>query len=233
MNDVTLALDAGQQTIRLTFTGARQNIDWFEIGAAPVVGPTPQTTPFGPGNLVPGRVQAENFDKSGTGTANAAYYDTTTANQGNAYRTTEPVDIEYIAGIYDVCYIRAGEWLIYTVNVANPGTYKASFNAANPDPANKAIDVYVDGTKVGTAQIGTSGSFSTYKMSAFQITFPTAGTHQIKLAFPSDRLNIDYIEFATGGTVITTTPTTPAPTGAANFVAVPTTARQGARSSSP
>ncbi len=235
---VPLALGAGQQTIRLTFTGARQNLDWFEIGAGTVTtptptpiipGPTPQTVPFGPGNLVPGRVQAENFDKNGVGAANAAYSDTTSANQGNAYRTTEPVDIEYIAGIYDVCYIRTGEWLIYTVQVANPGTYTASFKAANPDPANKAIDVYVDGTKAGTAQIGTTGSFSTFKLSTFQITFPTAGTHQIKLAFPSERLNIDYVEFATGGTVITTTttPTTPPVTGSANFVAVPTTATHG------
>ena len=100
---VPLTLAAGQQTIRLTFTGSRQNLDWFEHrrrhGPDRPAGPTPQTIPFGPGNLVPGRVQAENFDKSGIGTANAAYSDTTTANQGNAYRTTEPVDIEYIAGI--------------------------------------------------------------------------------------------------------------------------------------
>ena len=30
---VPLALDAGAQTIRLTFSGPRQNLDWFEIGA--------------------------------------------------------------------------------------------------------------------------------------------------------------------------------------------------------
>ena len=30
---------------------------------------TPQTTPYGPGNNIPGRVQAENFDKSGAGAA--------------------------------------------------------------------------------------------------------------------------------------------------------------------
>ena len=75
--------------------------------------PTFQTTPYGPGNNVPGRVQAENFDKSGTGAANAAYSDTTLANEGGAYRTTEPVDIEYTAGIqsYNIGWIRTGEWL--------------------------------------------------------------------------------------------------------------------------
>ena len=48
---VPLALGAGQQTIRLAFTGARQNIDWFEIGAGHDpghAGPTPQTTPYRP-----------------------------------------------------------------------------------------------------------------------------------------------------------------------------------------
>ena len=43
---VPLALDAGQQTIRLTFNGARQNFDWFEIGAGtpPVTTTTTTTT---------------------------------------------------------------------------------------------------------------------------------------------------------------------------------------------
>ncbi|MEN6517194.1 MAG: carbohydrate-binding protein, partial [Methanospirillum sp.] len=228
-----ITIPEGRHVVRLSFEGInRINLDWLNLIAgtvpttttpAPVV--TPQTTPYGPGNNIPGRVQAENFDKSGTGAANAAYSDTTLANEGGAYRPTESVDIEYTPGIasYDVGWIRTGEYLIYTVQVANPGMYTAQFNAANPDTGNKAIDVYVDGTKVGTAQIGATGSFGTFKKFAFTMTLP-AGKHQIKLAFPSQRLNLDYIEFtANGGT---TTTTTTAPSGG-SFVAVPTTAAHG------
>jgi hypothetical protein len=156
---------------------------------------------------------------SGSGAANAAYSDTTAINEGGAYRTNEPVDIEYTSSIasYNIGWFRTGEYLIYTVQVSSAGDYTAQFNAANPDAANKAIDVFVDGTKVGTAQIGTTGSFATFKKFDFTMTLQE-GTHQIKLAFPSQRLNLDYIEFAKSGTP---------PAGGASFVAVPTTASHG------
>jgi DNA-binding beta-propeller fold protein YncE len=193
-----------------------------------VISVTPQTTPYGAGNAISGRIEAENFDTSGTGAADASYADTTPANEGGAYRPSESVDIEYTAGIgsYDVGWIRAGEYLIYTVQVANTGQYTMQINAANPDAWSKAVDVYVDGTKFGTAQIGRTGSFTTFTTFAFPISL-SAGTHQIKLAFPSDRLNLDYIAFAQGDTPVTTVTTSPPTTGSATFIAVPATAPHG------
>ncbi|MEN6341428.1 MAG: carbohydrate-binding protein [Methanospirillum sp.] len=229
-----ITIPTGRHVVTLAFEGInRINLDWLSLAATPVPTttvtpggePTPQTTMYGPGNLVPGKVQAENFDKSGSGAANAAYFDTTLANEGGSYRPSESVDIEYTAGIssYDVGWIRTGEWLIYTVNVQTARTYTAQFNAANPDSTNKAIDVYVDGEKVGTAQIGGTGSFGTFRTFAFPINLP-AGKHQIKLAFPSQRLNLDYIEFVNGGTV---TPTTSTSVTGGSFVAAPLTAAHG------
>ena len=124
------------------------------------------------------------FGSPGTGTA-AAYSDTTLANEGGAYRPSEPVDIEYTAGIasYNIGWIRTGEWLVYTVNVATDGTYTTSFNAANPDAASKPVDVYVDGAKVGTARIGGTGSFGAFRMFAFSMTLP-AGAHQNQARLP-------------------------------------------------
>ncbi|MEN6517586.1 MAG: carbohydrate-binding protein [Methanospirillum sp.] len=224
-----LTIPAGRHVVTLAFEGVtRLNLDWLGLAAGTVVTPTPtptfQTVPYGPGNAVPGRVQAENFDTSGTA---AAYSDTTLANEGGAYRPSEPVDIEYTAGIasYNVGWIRTGEWLVYTVNVATDGMYTASFNAANPDAASKPVDVYVDGAKVGTVQIGGTGSFGTFRTFAYTIALP-AGAHQIKLAFPSTRLNLDYVEFAPGAG--TTQPTvTTSPSGAASFTAAPLSASKG------
>jgi uncharacterized protein YegP (UPF0339 family) len=238
----TLTIPAGRHVVTLAFEGInRVNLDWLSLTAGPAPTPTtpvttavtPQTTPFGPGNFIPGRVQAENFDRNGAG---PAYSDTTLANEGGAYRPTESVDLEYDAGIqsYNVGWIRTGEYLIYTVKVREDGTYTAKFNAANPDTTNKPVDVYVDGVKAGTVQIGKTGSFRTYK----QFTLPVAlkaGTHQVKIAFPSQRFNLDYIEFALGGNVVPsststtlTSSTTSSPaTGKATFVTVPSTARRG------
>jgi PKD repeat protein len=214
-----IAIGQGRHVVTLSFENInRINLDWLTLTAAPV-STLPQTTPYGPGNNIPGRVQAENFDKNGVGAANAAFSDTTAINEGGAYRPNEAVDIEYTASIasYDVGWIRTGEYLIYTVQVASDGEYTAQFNAANPDATSKAIDVFVDGTKVGTAQIGTTGAFETFKKFSFTLGL-TEGKHQIKLAFPSQRLNLDYIEFAKEGTQ---------PGGGASFVAVPTTASHG------
>jgi sugar lactone lactonase YvrE len=189
---------------------------------------TPQTTPYGSGNIIPGRIEAENFDTSGSEMADASYADTTLANEGGAYRTSEGVDIEYTAGIgsHNVGWIRAGEYLIYTVQIASTGQYTAQFNAANPDAWNKAVDVSVDGAKAGTAQIGSTGSFTTFTTFASPISL-SAGTHQIKLAFPSDRLNLDFLEFAEGDTPVTTVTTPSQTTGSAAIVAQPSTAPHG------
>jgi hypothetical protein len=232
-NDFTspapIAIPEGRHVVRLSFEGVeRINLDWLNLVAGPgptptvTAGPTPITTPYGPGNTIPGRVQAENFDKSGSGPANAAYFDTTAANEGGSYRTSEPVDIEYTASIssYDVGWIRTGEWLIYTVQVGSTGPYTAKFNAANPDSVNKPIEIYVDGVKVTTVQIGTTGSFGTFKQFSVPISL-SSGKHQIKLLFPEERLNVDYIEFTSG--VVTTTAT---PSGG-SFTAAPQTAAYG------
>jgi|GEM_PF-1035951 len=233
-----IPLTAGRHVLKLSFEGiSRMNLDWLSLaaGTVPVTTTTPttttvvpefQTVPYGPGNNIPGRVQAENFDNSGTG---PAYADTTAVNEGGAYRNT-PVDIEYMAGegSHNVGWVRAGEWLIYTVNVQAPGQYTATFRAANPDAASKPVEIYLDGARIGTVQIGTTGAFTTFKNFATTLTFPAAGKHQIRLAFPATRLNVNYIDFASGGTVTTTTgapvvTTTSAttPTGGATFTAAP------------
>ncbi len=224
-----LTLTPGRHVVTLAFEGVeRLNLDWLSLSAGPAPEPTVttgasllQTVPFGPGNTVPGRVQAENFDRSG---ADAAYYDTTTANEGRAYRTSEPVDIEYTASeaSYNIGWIRAGEWLVYTVQVTKDGQYTATFRAANPDSATKPIEVYLDGAKVGTAQVGSTGSFGTFRSFTLPVAL-TAGTHQVKLVFPVQRLNLNYIEFAlgSGSQPTVTTTTTPLPSGSASFTAAP------------
>jgi hypothetical protein len=183
------------------------------------VGPA-GTAPYPSPHVLPATIQAEDFDTCGEG---VAYYDTTPGNEGGAYRTGEPVDIEYTAAIgsHNIGWIRPGEWLIYTVEVANAGTYAVSFNAANPDPSSKAIEIWLDGVRVATASIGSTGSFGTFRRFTVPVSLP-AGEHQIRLAFPGQRLNLDYVEFGTGAV---TTPSTPA--GGASFSAAPTTAPYG------
>lgn len=72
---------------------------------------------------IPGRIEAEDFDKGGQG---VGFYDTSKSNQGGKYRT-EPGDFVGIGeggtGYY-VGWSATGEWLNYTVDVQEAGTYR-------------------------------------------------------------------------------------------------------------
>ncbi|HOT94988.1 MAG TPA: carbohydrate-binding protein, partial [Methanoregulaceae archaeon] len=218
-----------RHVVTIAFEGVgRINLDWisFVAGAVPTATPTqvPTTTvtttvptgtltvqptvtssPYGPGNVIPGRVQAEDYDRGGQ---NVAYYDTTLANEGGAYRPSESVDIEYTTSeaSHTVGWVRTGEYLIYTVQTAQTGQYSAVFRAANPDAASKSIEVYQDNVLVGTVQIGSTGSFGTYRNFVIPLSL-TSGRHQVKLVFKNDRVNLNYIEFSQGVVPTTSQPT--------------------------
>jgi predicted amidohydrolase len=80
---------------------------------------------------LPGRIQAEDFDDGGQ---SVAYSDATAGNSGGQYRQTD-VDLEVTGdtgGGYNIGYVRAGEWLNYTVTVAAAGTYNIRVRVAAP-----------------------------------------------------------------------------------------------------
>lgn len=71
---------------------------------------------------VPGQFAAKNFDRGGEG---IAYHDLTTGNQSGLYRTDDAVDIvSPYAGGYAVNNFQTGEWIEYTINVPQAGTYR-------------------------------------------------------------------------------------------------------------
>jgi len=138
----------------------------------------PNGTPW----LIPGTVQAEDFDNGGQ---NVAYYDTTAGNNYGAYRSTD-VDIETSGGGgYDVARTKVGEWLKYSVNVATTGTYQFQARVASLG-AGAVIRVSVDGTDVtGTSGISIpdTGGWQTYTTTAARDVSLTAGQHVIRIYF--------------------------------------------------
>lgn len=65
---------------------------------------------------IPATVQAEDFDPAG-------YSDTSTTNEGGAYRTDTGVDIKTITDGNAVGWMRAGEWMEYTIYAETEGDY--------------------------------------------------------------------------------------------------------------
>jgi hypothetical protein len=84
-------------------------------------------------NIIPGIIQAENFDNGGEG---VAYHDTYLSNEGDSnYRSDEGVDLfsggTALPGAILIGGIKTGEWLEYTINVTQAGIYNISFSVAS------------------------------------------------------------------------------------------------------
>ena len=87
---------------------------------------SPTRPHMGKVHVIPGTIELEDFDEGGEG---IAYHDLDPENQEKkepAYRKTG-VDLEWreaASGKFNVGWTRPGEWLIYTVDVKQAGTYR-------------------------------------------------------------------------------------------------------------
>lgn len=129
-------------------------------------------------------LQVENFDNGGEG---IAFHDNDIANiGGNSFRST-PVDLGSTAdggsGGVIVNFTKPGEWLKYSVNVAQAGKYNIGLRVACLKTGG-TVHLEIDGTKVGSSiTVSDTGSWTTWKtITINNVTLP-AGNHILKLAF--------------------------------------------------
>jgi len=92
-------------------------VDWVRVYAFE----TEQSPFFGSPQAIPGVIEAEDFD---LGPEGFAYHDCDSTNQGGAYRPAAGVDLEACSeGGFNVGWMCGGEWIEYTVDVAQAGAY--------------------------------------------------------------------------------------------------------------
>jgi len=195
-----------------TYRVRATNLSGDSVSTAPakVTLKVSEPIPFGGTPIkLPATIQAENFDNGGQ---KIAYFDTDTTNLGGVYRQT-PVDVTTStdgAG-YSVGYIRAGEWLTYTVIAPKAGDYAVNLRIANGGLGG-TYHLEVDGVKKSTAlPFANTGTWKTWKtVPVGKLALP-AGEHEVKMVFDTTKVadayigNINWIEIK-GATV--------APTGA-------------------
>ena len=92
----------------------------------------PEHKPFqGKAHSIPGIVETEHYDE---GPAGVAYSDVDEENKGAPYRENTQVDIEKRSDAsngYGIGWVRATEWLVYTVNVKEAGSYSLEIPVAS------------------------------------------------------------------------------------------------------
>lgn len=152
-----VSLNAGMQVWRLVMdtngaSTAVGNFNWIAVT-------TTLSSPFA-AVVLPGTIEAENFDNGGEG---VAYHDLSPGNSGGQYRVTD-VDIEGTAGTggFNLGWAFAGEWLKYTVQVASADTYDIEVRVAS-NGAGGTFHIEVDGIDTtGPLTVPDTGAWQTW-----------------------------------------------------------------------
>jgi len=114
--------------------------------------------PFlGEPHTIPGTIEAEDFDLGGQG---LAYNDTEERNRGRDYRRTEGVDIDQFDGGFLVTDVATGEWMDYTVNVAEAGSYTITAYVG-AETGGGRLRFSFDGVDTETLRVSETGSDTT------------------------------------------------------------------------
>ena len=150
---------------------------------------------------LPGTLEAENFD---TGAEGMTYHDSDTSNEGGtSYRSNGGgVDIVNCSGGYAIGYTATGEWLEYTINVKEAGTY--AYDAyVSSGATNSSISLSLmtdEGAKDLTPTINVpcvkANNWDTYSAVHGRLLLPLeAGKQILRLNITGSSCNIDKIVF--------------------------------------
>jgi hypothetical protein len=178
----------------------------YDIGANEFGSSITQPPPPSPSLSIPGRIELESFD---TGEEGVAYHDTTLDNLGGAYRTTAAVDIKIAPDAigYTVGYTDTGEWLKYTINVAQDNTYAVALRVANGASTNGALHIDIDGANLtGTITIPPTGSYNIETTISASTIFLAQGMHTLRIYIEAGNFDLNWIEFTSSSAVSPNSP---------------------------
>jgi N-acetylneuraminic acid mutarotase len=195
---VVVEVTDGKLTLRSDSTAVNNRISFVHIKR---LSGNPQL-PFGNDPIaLPGRIQAENFDK---GRAGEAFSDTTVANLGNSKFRDSAVDISTIkdrTGRLAVTNTRPNEWLEYSVSVREAGTYAMNLRYAAGSRGG-TLTVSSSATNASSRiELNSTGSFGTWQNAVVSDIELPAGTQVIRLRIQSsfqpntDVASLNYFDF--------------------------------------
>ena len=149
---------------------------------------------------IPGVVEAENYDE---GPAGIAYLDVDKENRGAPYRQDTQVDIEKrpdASNGHGIGWVRAGEWLLYTVDIKKAGHYLLEIPVAS-NRSGGIFHIEFDGKDVtGPITIPDTGGWNVLKTLNIDGVKLKKGRQVMKLAMDQNGENrgigdIDLIRF--------------------------------------
>ena len=152
-------------------------------------------------------VEAENFDTGGEG---VGYHNSVTTNAGGQYRPNEGIGVEgpnaATDNTWNIGYTNNGEWLQYTVHVAQSGQYQLDLRTSAAGTGGTAHVTFGGVNVTGALTIGGTGGWQTYQNVLSTVTLNAdAGSQTVRIYVDANGFNIDYLSL-TPIALITTPP---------------------------
>jgi len=162
---------------------------------------TATSTPYGgTPHAIPGTIETEHYDEGDPG---VAYHDVDPENLGAPYRKNTQVDIEKRSDAsngHGIGWTRAGEWLVYSVDVKESGKYTIEFPVASQKKGG-TFHLEFDGKDVtGPIQVPDTKAWTKLETIRVEGIELKAGTALLKLVLATEGDSgsigdIDYMRF--------------------------------------
>ena len=155
-------------------------------------------TPFTE-NIVPGRVEAENYDKGGEGVA--FHFNNTTGGTNQDYRTGDDriamsnAGSGIIVGDND-----EGNWVNYTIDVKQAGNYRLTVRYGT-GVDNSYFELFIDGVSIEGVMLAPNKGWDNYTDFIVDEIPLDVGTHVFKWQVKAS-LNFDYFDFERTGNMV-------------------------------
>ncbi|MHC5183790.1 MAG: carbohydrate-binding protein [Planctomycetota bacterium] len=150
---------------------------------------------YGSAMVIPGKIEAEDFDTGGEG---VAYHDSDTSNNGNSYRTEEGVDIENCSdtgGGYNTGWTESGEWLEYTIDVPAAGDYTIDIRVASESSGGTFHIEFGGVDQTGDITVPVTGGWQAWTTVSATATL-SAGTQVMRFAPTTSGFNVNYFDIS-------------------------------------
>ncbi len=144
--------------------------------------------------VIPGKIEAENYDNGFAGKAYNDLSDGNVCDEYTNYYRSDDVDIKKISTGAALGHCQKGEWMNYTVNVEQDGDYDVVLRVGtgNTDGGKMTISIGNEVKEVVIDQTGDWGTFADVKVGTMKLA---KGEQVLKLSIDKDWIDVDWISF--------------------------------------
>lgn len=153
------------------------------------------STPFHERFSIPGKIEAENYDRGGQG---VAFHDINPEDAPARLYREDNAGIDSAGGAFFYGWTQKGEWLLFSVNVENSGEFELVAKVASGTDG-AAFSLQIDGSEIAHIAVPNTGSFTNFTDVTGKTSRISKGEHLLKLFVEEPYFNVDYLAFTANG----------------------------------